>query len=108
MNMQFAWLMITIPGFIINLIIHKWSIKKQKNKSSEIWLLIFNGIILSPLMGIAIFSGSDGGYGAGLGAVLIPMANTGLSVLFIIYVALNDSSGPETPTASAKNPKSDH
>jgi hypothetical protein len=99
--------MIAIPGFIINFIIHKWSIKNQKNKSFEIWLLIFNGIILSPLMGLAIFSGSDGGYGAGLGAVLIPMANTGLSVLFIIYIALNDHPRPETPTTSAKTPESD-
>ncbi|WP_156455085.1 hypothetical protein [Janthinobacterium sp. B9-8] len=96
MNLLFVWMIIAIPGLVINFLIHKWNLKKQTKKSSEIWLLIMNGVLLSPLMGIAIFSGSDGGYGAGLGAVLIPMANTGLSVLFIIYVALSDRPEPET------------
>lgn len=96
-----------MPGLAINFVIHKWCVKKQTKKSSEIWLLIINGVFLSPLMGIAIFSNSDGGYGAGLGAVLIPMANTGLSVLFIIYAALSDRPEPATLPPGTSNPESD-
>lgn len=103
--MLFAWLMILTPGFIINFIIHKWSLKKQATKSSEIWLLIINGIILSPLMGLTIFSNSNGGYGSGLAALMIPVANTGLSVLFIIYVALSDRE-PEVALSSTANSES--
>ncbi|STR45671.1 hypothetical protein [Iodobacter fluviatilis] len=107
MNLLFVWIMILIPGLIINFVIHKWCLKKQTKKSSEIWLLIINGVFLSPLMGIAIFSNSDGGYGAGLGAVLISMANTGLSVLFIIYAALSDRPEQATRPLGTANPESD-
>ncbi|MCX7206323.1 MAG: hypothetical protein NT086_10160 [Proteobacteria bacterium] len=107
MNLLFVWMIIVIPGLVINVVIHKWCLKKQTKKSSEIWLLILNGVLLSPLMGLVIFSGSDGGYGAGLGAVLIPMANTGLSIFFIIYVALSDRSEPATLPPGTANLESD-
>jgi hypothetical protein len=108
MNILFVWMMIAIPGLIINFLIHKWCLKKQTKKSSEIWLLIINGVLLSPLMGLAIFSNSDGGYGGGLAAVLLPMANTGFSMLFIIYATLNEHTKPATPSSSLIDSKSNH
>ncbi|AZN36822.1 hypothetical protein [Iodobacter ciconiae] len=107
MNLIFVWTIILIPGLTINLIIHKWCLKKQTKKSSEIWLLIFNGIFFSPFIGLIIFSNSNGGYGAGLAAVLIPLVNTGLSILLIFYVALSNRPEPEMHPSSSANFKTD-